>query len=404
MTEPVPRPSWTWVRGSLVAFSGAAMVLSWATGARHDYVHYLEQWSHTMAGGDPWDQSLHGQNPGYGPLFNAFAPLAQLFSLLPKLGFTAAWIGTAVAVARLYEADSDSRRLAPAVLAYFALTPYFWIEIALYGHFDILPAAATLASVHLTLKGRAPRGAGMILAMGALLKIVPAAALPFLVAARPHRWKAIVLPFAGTCAAVLLASYVIWGQSTFTALMLPGRQESDLFSIFRFARGSYSPLRLITENPVLDAASIPLVIFAGALLVVMLAWRRAHVVVSVVVTFMVLFALFKLGHPQFQMLVFVMVPYLLLTLPARTRGNRVLLKTLGVYVAWFSFLDLLYVAGNQLREPPWVELREVLGLPTFVLTLIVAVLLLKFRHQPLVVPAPSGVGELARDTGGTGRL
>jgi hypothetical protein len=388
-TAVVRRPP----RRLMISFLGsllvAAVALALAAGARHDYVWYLEQWSHTMTGGDPWDQSLVGQNPGYGPLFNLFAPLAALYPLLPKLIFVAAWGATAITVARLFEADRASKHLAPAVLAYFVLTPYFWVEIAAYGHFDILPAAATLASVHLTLKHRDRIGSG-ILALGTLLKIYPIAAFPFLLAARPERWKTSMLSLAGTCGAVLALSYGIWGTSTFTAIFLSGRQKSDLFSIFRFARGSYSPLRLFTDSPNLDAASVPLLVLAGILLVVTLGRRRIHLVVSVLTMFILIFALFKLGHPQFQMVVFVMTPYLLLTLPNGTRRNRLLLGALGVYLAWFSFLDVIYVLGKQLREPPWVELRELLGLPTFVVALTVGLVLLKFRHQPVVVPDPTG--------------
>jgi hypothetical protein len=377
------RPSSRYVVG-LLATLVAAVAVSLATGARHDYVHFLEQWNHTMRGGDPWDQSLHGQNPGYGPLFNALAPLAQLFPLLPKIIFVAAWVATAAAVTRLVASDSQSSHMAPAALAYFALTPYFWIEIPLYGHFDILPAAATLASVHLTLKHRTRLGAGL-LAIGALLKIVPGAALPFLISARPDRWKAIVLSFAGTCAVIFIISYGLWGPSTLTAILLPAHQGSDLFSVFRFARGSYSPLRLVTDSPNLDVASVPMLVAAGVLMALILGVSRAHLVVSVLATFVLIFALYKLGHPQFQMVVFVMLPYLLLTLPDPARRDRLLWGAACVYLAWFSVLDLLYVVGKQLREPPWLILREFLGLPTFALAILLTIVLLRFRHQPVVL-------------------
>jgi hypothetical protein len=338
-----------------------------------------------MSGGDPWDQSLIAQNPGYGPLFNALAPLAAIFSLLPKLIFVAVWVGIAILLPRLFQADRACSRLAPGVFAYFVLTPYFWIEIAAYGHFDILPAAATLASIHLTLKHQARLGAG-ILALGALLKTYPIFAFPFLLRARPGRWKSPVFSLGGTCAAVFALSYVIWGNSTFTAIFLPAAQKSDLFSIFRFARGRYSPLQLLSENPNLDAASVPLLVLAGALLVALLARPGNHVVVGILVTFISIFALFKLGHPQFQMVVFVVAPYLLLTLPDAVRGDRIILGALGTYLAWFTLLDLLYLVGGGLREPPWIILREVLGLPTFVLALTVVVVLLKFRTQPVIAP------------------
>lgn len=375
------------VAGSIVAFSFAASTLTVITGDRHDYVHFLEQWRHTLDGGDPWDQGLDGENPGYGPVFSAFAPLILIHPLFPKMVFTAAWILTALAVARLYAADPRSRDLAPWILAYFAFTPYFWIEIAVYGHFDILPAAATLAAVHLVLHKREGLSGG-VLAAGVLLKTVPIVALPFLLAWARRRWGSIVVTFVVTCAAAYVVAYAIWGTSSLTAVALPAAAESDLFSIFRYLRGTYSPLRLFTDSPNVDAASLPLLIVVGATLLVVFAARRTHLVVAVVTAFVAVFALEKMGHPQFQMIVFVLLPYMFLTLPQAERARMLLVGTLAVYVAWFSALDTVYALGGQLREPPWVDLREILGLPTFLLSLGTIFVLVLFRRSELVVPKP----------------
>ena len=382
------RRSHRWIAGPFVVFALAALAATLLTGERHDYFHWVGQWSNTMSGGDPWDQTLEevDENSGYGPLFNVFAPLASLNPLLPKALFALAWLGTAIAFTRLFTADERLRPMMPLVLAYFALNPYYWVEIALYGHFDILPAAATVASVHLVLRSRELE-AGAALAVGALLKLTPVVALPFVVAACPRRWKETVLGFASVVLVVEAVSYGIWGTSALTFPFLAADQESKLLSIFQFLRGDYSPLQLLTDEPNLDRLSVPLLVIAGALLVWSLAFRRAHPVVAVLATFVVVLGLYMRGHQQFQMLVFVLAPYLFLTVERAARLSRLLWLTLGVYLAWFSAFSVVYVLGGQLRTEPWVELREIVGLPTFLLTIATVVVLLQFRATPLRVPA-----------------
>jgi hypothetical protein len=368
-------------------FAIAAMGAAAAVGKRHDYFHFVGQWSHTMAGGDPWDQNLGAiaENPGYGPLFTIFAPLAEIHELLPKLLLTLAWVGTAVAFTRIFEADEELRRLAPFVLAYFALNPFFWIEIALYGHFDILVAAACAASIHLLLLNR-EQLAGAVLAMGGLLKVMPVVALPFLIAARPAQWKGIIVGFIAAVVAVEAAAYAIWGTSALTFPLLNAQENSKLLSIFQFLRGDYSPLNLLVDNPDVDWASLPLLVIAGLLLVWGLALRRAHLVVAVIISFVVVLALYLRGHPQFQIMVFVLVPLLALTLEDGVRRSRLLWTTLALYLSWVVAFDIVYVLGGQLLREPWVNLREIVGLPSFMLATVTVIVLLRFRNVRLRMP------------------
>jgi hypothetical protein len=384
----IRRRSQTWMLAAFTVSAAAAVTAALLAGKRHDYFDYVGQWQNTMAGGDPWDQDLGDitENGGYGPLFNLFAPLADVHELLPKVLFTLAWLGTALAVARLFAADQLLRSSAPLVLAYFLLNPYFWIEIPLYGHFDILPSAAVLASVHLVLRHR-ERPAGAALATGALLKVLPICALPFLIAAARQRWTALVITFLSVVLAVEAVAYAIWGAHAVTFPSLATGQNSKLLSIFAFLRGDYSPLRLFMDAPDVDWASLPLLLIAGALLVWGLALRPSHLVVAVLTTFVVVLALYNRGHQQFQILVFVLVPYLYLTLDEVARRSRLLCTTLAVYVAWISTFGVVYVLGRQLRDDPWENLRHIVGLPTFLLALTVVVVLLRFRTAPLSVPA-----------------
>ena len=403
----IRRRSWPWILRAFGVLAFAAVAAAVLAGKRHDYFYFVGQWSLTMNGGDPWAQGLENveENPGYGPLFNVFAPLAEIYELLPKVLFTGAWLGTAIAVARLFQHDARVRRFAPFVLAYFVLNPYFWIEIPLYGHFDILPSAATLASVHLLLRGT-ERRSGAALAVGMLLKVVPVCALPFLIAWSRRRWKALVLGFTSVVVVVEAVAYAIWGTHAVTFPSLATGRRSNLLSVFAFLRGDYSPLQLVMDEPNVDWASLPLLVVAGAILVWGLALPRAHLVLSVTIAFVVVLGLYLRGHQQFQMLVFVLVPYLFLTVGDAVRRERLLWATLGAYVAWISGFTVVYVVGGQLHDEPWIELRHIVGLPTFLITVMTVIVLVRYRNAPLCVPAPartptaqaSQLGNLTRRT------
>jgi hypothetical protein len=379
-------PTDRFLRAAFASFALVAVAFAFAVGPRHDYQEFLLQWDGILAGVDPWDREAIGSMNAYGPLYVALAPLSLLHDLAPKLLFTAAWIVAALWLFRLYEARPDTRRHAPLVLGYFVLTPYFWVEIALYGHFDILPALGTLLALHLVLRRRTGAG-GAMLGLAALLKIAPLVALPFLVATLRNGRARLV----GGCAAIvavgMTAAYLLWGRSVFEPLTLGADRESNLLSIFHFLRRDYSPLRLVVDEPNVDGLSTGVVLLALSILMVAAVARRMRPVVAVMSAFVVLFALYTLGHPQFQMIVFLLVPYLYLTLPESVRTRRSLVVPVAAYLVWYSAFDVVYVVGGWLVEWPWVFLAQTLGLPTFLIALACLLGLVSAGRAPLGAPA-----------------
>ena len=55
-----------------------------ATGVRHDYGWYLEQWALTLEGQDPWSTVADNGN-AYGPIHTGLAYLTPLDPLAPKV-------------------------------------------------------------------------------------------------------------------------------------------------------------------------------------------------------------------------------------------------------------------------------------------------------------------------------
>ena len=214
---------------------------------RLDYFFYLEIWYRIRHGQDPWFTVL-GQNGlaplnAYGPLFNPMAGLAWINPVAPRLLFSYAYILFAISTTRGFAAGRPLTGL--RVLGSLALfwNPFAWVEVAFYGHFDILVGLACLGAVRAWAGGRDIRS-GMCLAAGVLLKYLPIVLLPFLALDRDRgrlriRFLAVTL---ATIAVGLAESWLYWGPSTFLHLQLAATRKATALSIFRFLHGRYSPL------------------------------------------------------------------------------------------------------------------------------------------------------------------
>lgn len=68
------------------------------TGAKHDYIAYIEMWQAILAGLPPWGPDSKNT---YGPVFNALAIPFGLDPFLPKVLFNIIWLATAIWLAGL---------------------------------------------------------------------------------------------------------------------------------------------------------------------------------------------------------------------------------------------------------------------------------------------------------------
>ncbi len=256
-------------RRGLIVFAALFLASTVLSGPRHDYVADLEIWDTVQRGGDPWWLVVGRNSPlnAYGPLFNVLAPLATLNPLAPKLLFAMIYVGFVIALIH------QRRRLSWMDAGAWLLNPFPWVEIAYFGHFDVLVALACVLAVRLRVRNR-DGAAGASLALGVLLKYVPIVILPFLSLhdrrARPRVLiSAFVIITAGMSASVLM-----WGTSTFRPLTFAATRGSNLLSIFRFLRGSFSPLRWVVAHPNVDRLSLPTLAIAGGTVFALCVKRR----------------------------------------------------------------------------------------------------------------------------------
>jgi hypothetical protein len=349
---------------ALFLFAGAFLATTVLSGPRHDYRAFLEIWEQILRGGDPWwihpvwGVALHA----YGPLFNALTILAGINPLAPKLLFALVYLVFAIGILQ----RAGRTRIAWLLLV---ANPFPWVEIAYFGHFDVLVGIACVAAVDAKLRGRDGL-AGAYLAVGVLLKFLPILLVPFFVFERRRFHPRALLSFAVTTSFGMALSWLIWGNSTFRPLtMLASGRVSDLLSVLRFLRGAYSPLRLFGDAPNLDPLASPLLLAALALIFVWSQIRRIDVSTSTVLAVLTTLMFYRVGFPQYWMVLLLLVSSWVLRHGEALAARPILKVALLAYLGWLGFFDLFYAAIGGIVWPGgrWTWVEDVVGLPTFLL-------------------------------------
>ena len=243
-----------WANPVLILLSFAFLALTVQRGGIQDYYLYLQMWREVRLGHDPWffAYGVFGKYPlnSYGPLFNVFAIPALVNPLLPKLLFAAAYLVFAVWLIKDRGKDWLQAGLVRPLLFAWFWVPYCWVEIANFGHFDVLVGLLCAAAVEARVRQRDVIS-GVCLGLGALLKFMPIVLLPFLILDRGRPRYRLLSAAVVTIALGLGASVLLWGPSTFRPLIFVAERSSQHLSIYQFLRGYYSPLQRLNfnENP-----------------------------------------------------------------------------------------------------------------------------------------------------------
>ncbi len=372
-----------------------AMAVAYLSGARHDYVAYVQQWELILSGGNPWS-AVAGN--AYGPAYNLLACLFAFHPLLPKMAFVLSW-----QISSWYLVYQLARRGASLPWLIFWLTalpfnPLFWSFGVIYGSVDSLVAALCLIALAYHQTGRCSV-ATMVLALAALTKIYPIVFAPFLALdGRRINWH-FLATFSALVAAGFALSFLMWGESTFHSIMHNSGRGSKMLSIFRFLRGDAVPW---VDD--VDHLSLPAMAIGGGL-VFFLAWKwRLPAISGVLAGILVTLLLYKVGHQQF----FLVVPLVagLWYAHRLPHSDRLLGGALLLCLSWTAFMGALYlvthyyvrkeVAGEFVRlgiglAGEWSFLRDWVGLPTFVILLATLVAVMRYeRREARTTPSNAG--------------
>ena len=357
-----------WTNRGIIVFSTVFLAVTVVRGSIQDYAAFEGMWREVLRGHDPWfyTYGVFGKYPlnAYGPLFNLLAIPAWVHPLLPKLLFALLYLAMATwlvkaAVARLL----PGYWLVPVLLLllWFWL-PYAWVEIANYGHFDVLVGLLCLMAIEARRRGRDVM-AGTALAAGMLLKFMPLVLLPFLAVERGRVRLRLLAAAIVSLALGMGASAFYWGPSTFRPLVFAAGRSSHHLSVYRFLKGRFSPLHAIEIHENADEWAPFLMLMALALLWRWTQRRQIDAATSSVIAILVTLMFYQVGFPQYQMVLFVLISYWALGQPGRINGSRPLGLAVFAYFAWLSVFDLIECRFDIDR----LGMQEWIGLPTFLM-------------------------------------
>jgi hypothetical protein len=364
--EPTSPRQCRLAKAALVVLALAFLGLTVLRGDIQDYYFYIQMWREVQLGHDPWffAQGVFGTYPmnAYGPLFNAFAIPELVNPLLPKLLFAAAYLAFAIFLVKSVDQARPDGEWSWVLRIAWLWMPYCWIELANFGHFDVLVGLLCVAAVQARLRRR-DIISGACLGLGVLLKFMPVVLLPFLILDRPRPRYRLLGAAAATIVVGLGASVLLWGPSTFRPLIFAAGRSSHHLSIYRVLKGHYSPLRWLDIRDGLEELA-PAFILAG--LARASLWVRKYKIdpaASSVIAILLTLMFYQVGFAQYYMVLFVLASYWLLCSRSAITDTISVWIPLGCYFGWLSIFDLMLV----FLEIDSLGMQEWIGLPTFLL-------------------------------------
>ena len=328
---------------AFAALLGAVTYVSVETEAVQDYVAYKLMWEWVLAGKIPWLQThvLTPQFNMYPPLFQALALPFKLHPYLPKVMISWAWVFSAGWLVRFHARSPSATPLALAAMASFLfLSPYFWLESSVFGHFDVLIGVCMLGAVH-SFRERREAHAGLWLAVGTLVKTFPVILFPlFLLNGRRIHWR-----FAGTFAACMAVgygvAYFVWGWEVFLPFRMMGQTESIL--------SIYSSMQNVFGVHLEQLSAWFILAILMSVYVAHWIWR-IELSTAVLLASLGLLIFFRTGGIQYQSALFLVVPHWIITQPGGIPRSRSAVIATWAYLGWFSVFDLIFYLTRGFSE------------------------------------------------------
>jgi hypothetical protein len=337
------------VRGSrtnlvLFVFSAAFLALCIVSGARGDYVAYIEEWTDILEGRDPWRMVGGVPYNAYGPLFNVLAPLVWISPLANKLLIAFAYLAYVTWLVKDFGMDRGLIPLSWPAIIFWLVNPFPWIEIAIYGHLDLLVALACVAAVHGQVRGK-DVFSGACLAIGILLKYLPIVILPFLMFNKRHFRFGLFSSCAILVIAGLFLGTLVWGTSIFGPLMFAAGRR-PIASIYEFL-SAIPPLHLLRNTPNLNWLEKPIWLTAGLSVFIWSIVSPIGPAFSAVLAVLVTLLFYRVGYTNYQMVLFLLISYWAVSRWQQLKEHCVLAAFLVGYFAFLAAVDMAIWLGLE---------------------------------------------------------
>jgi Glycosyltransferase family 87 len=280
------------VKSGLVLWSLTMLWLCWRWGLWGDYVGYLAQWRILLEGNEPWESGN-----AYGPLYTVMGFLLPLHLLAPKF----LMVGTLLAAnAVLVFELLHERSTRPIQIIYLLAIPTNVLVVGagvIYGQNDAFVAGLLVTAALLRRRGRF-LACGVFVGFAALTKYYPLLLLPlFALDEGKLRWSVMaggVIIFSSG----FIAALAIWGDGPLKAIYFGSIRGPGNLSVIKALKNVFGDEGavgwLIRYNSGL--------VVSGVMAALLFSWKaRLNWLEGVVIGYLVMLTLYKVGNPNFYL-------------------------------------------------------------------------------------------------------
>jgi len=351
----------------------SVLVVSYSIEPMHDYALYFRHWDLVLSGGDPW-KKMEAAN-AYGPFYNLFAWLYAIDYQLPKLIFVSSWLAISIyAVNQFWSLSKSSGFQKWLYFIFWFFNPFFILSTVFYAFNDAFVALLMFLGLLLILQYQKKELGTIVITLGVLTKLYPLFLLPFISANKKQIIKYALL-FLFLLSVVYFLTYLIWGISFTNALGKANGRDPALFSIMRFVDGAYFPSDLLGD--VIIGLTNLLVLLGVGYVFKCFKDNKIEQHTAFLAGFTMLLLFYKAGQQQFYLAYFaIFAVWTMLEFKKDVPNVKAFYAVLLLGV-WFAVMaGVVYPLTNKMDgEYLWV--RDVIGLPTFLIQLMVVFFLLK---------------------------
>lgn len=336
------------------------------TGLQHDYVAVVQMSKEIINGANPWD--LYGNF--YGPLIWALTYLTKFHDLLPKIINFFMWNGALLIVLNKIKNDF--------FLKFFIFclfnSPNFWIEIFKFGHLEGVLGFLVVSSLMFYQKKNYIIS-GFLIGLSICFKLTSLIIVPFLIFtsfSKKDLFKVkinynFLISFFLTVATIYLFTILIYDFKSVSNLIKIGFVKSEFMSFFRFLRGEFSPIPIITIDilnykkiEVISFLSYPLILLFFFIIFYKFLDTKIDLKNSLLFITLIVPFLYKSGYAQYYTLHFIILFYYFAELPELKikeffENYSILLLPL-FFVTYFNFINAYEYNmfwGRDGKDPVW---------------------------------------------------
>lgn len=341
----------------------------------HDYGLYFRHWELVLSGGDPWQKM--GAANAYGPIYNLFAWVYAIDKQWPKMVFVVSWLFISIYTFIKFSALNVNFFQKMVFFAFWFFNPFFIVATVFYGFNDSFVALLVFLGLLIALRFKNHIAGPILITLGVLTKMYPLFLLPFLTPEKKVMMRNIAI-FIVILVFAYLLTYVVWGGSFVNAFGKANGRDPTLFSIMRFVDGAYFPSHFLAQI-IIGLTNLFILLGVGY---VFYLFKKGRIdqATAFLTGFTMLLTFYKAGQQQFYLTYFAIFAVWSLyefnkALPNIQAFYAVLLLGLWMAVMAGVVYPMTYMSGSY----EWV--RDIIGLPTFMLQLLILYFLLRPAYR-----------------------